>query len=217
MLRLRERRTATPAPVADPETHLSAVLYAEGVPATVIIRDLSPTGAMIEGAALPEPGAIFQLVRGTLIVHGLVVWTGTRRCGLQFSGTVDVAQWRHYTTHVEQQRVDEIVRVMKAGAVPLPVAPRGELSGSDDRATSRQELPEDLWRVAGLLDQLSDSLAADPLVIERHGTALQNLDIAAQVIHAVREVVTGLGATDIDPTKLTGLRRSADQALLRRA
>jgi len=217
MLSLRERHIATPAPVADPDILLSAVLYAEGVPATVTIRDLSPTGAMIEGAALPEPGTIFQLVRGTLIVHGLVAWTGSRRCGLQFSGTVDVSQWRYYTTHVEQQRVDEIVRVVKAGAVPLPVAPRGERSEPDDRAISRQELPEDLRRVAGLLDQLGDSLAADPLVIERHGTALQNLDIAAQVIAAVREVVTGLSSTDIDPTKLTGLRRSADQALLRRA
>ena len=170
---------------------------------------------MIEGASLPEVGAMIQLVRGTLIIHGLVIWCIGNRCGLRFSGSVDVQQWRACPNNVQQQRVDEVVRLVKAGAVPLPVPALGEPGHRPQAPAAREEVPQDLRRVAELLAQLGDELAANPEIILQHGTALQNLDIATQVVDAVRELMTGHDDPDHPLGKLAGLRRSADQALLR--
>lgn len=176
---------------------------------------MSAGGAMIEGSSLPDAGAMIQLVRGTLIVHGLVMWCSGNRCGLQFSGSVDVQQWRTCSTNVQQQRVDEVVRLVKAGAVPLPVPALGEPAQQPKFPGASEAVPHDLRRVSELLAQLGDELAANPEVILQHGTALQNLDIATQVVDAVRELITGHDDPDETLGRLAGLRRSADQALLR--
>jgi hypothetical protein len=154
-----------------------------------------------------------QLVRGALIVHGLVAWCSEGRGGLKFSGSVDVQQWRASPSNCEQQRVDEIVRLVKAGAVPLPVPPLSQIAEPQDVCETSADLPADLGRASKLLEILGGVLASDPDVVTRHGTALQNLDIAMQVIAAVEAILAGDSDLEIDATKLPGLRRSADQAL----
>jgi hypothetical protein len=149
-----------------------------------------------------------------LIVHGLVIWSLAGRCGLKFSGSVDVQKWRAAPANIEQQRVDEVVRLVKAGAVPLPVATFAEPRRNDVPAAG-DGVAGDLRRASELLDDLGSVLAGDPDVVMRHGNALQNLDIAMQVITAVQSIVAGLNEWDSDSIKLAGLRRSADQALKR--
>jgi hypothetical protein len=195
--------------------YIAAALYCDGSPSPVKIRNISATGALVEGAVIPSVGALVQLVRGGLIVHGLVAWCVDGRCGLKFSGCVDVQQWRAVPSNSEQQRVDEVVRLVKAGAVPLPVPPLSQLSpeaGNDSGA----ELSGDLQRASELLDNLGAVLAGDPDIVTRHGAAMQNLDIAMQVIAAVQAIIAGHCDFEIDGAKLQGLRRSADQALQRR-
>lgn len=192
--------------------YLAAALYCDGSPVPVKIRNMSISGALVEGAVLPQVGALVQLIRGALIVHALVAWTADGRCGLKFSGAVDVQLWRAATTNAEQQRVDEVVRLVKAGVVPLPVPP---LAQSTRQAEPGVELSGDLRRASELLDGLGAALASDPDVVMRHGTALQSLDIAMQVIAAVETIIAGRSDLGTDAVKLAGLRRSADQALLR--
>src|SRR4051812_20135059 len=96
--------------------YLAAVLYCDGISSAVKIRNISATGALLEGEGLPAAGALVQLIRGGLIAHGLVAWSDSGRCGLRFSGTIDVPHWRMINS--DQQRVDEVVRLVKAGAVP---------------------------------------------------------------------------------------------------
>lgn len=192
---------------------LGAVLYCDGVPTSVTIRAMAPGGALLEGGGeLPEVGALSQLVRGSLIVHGLVSASDERRCALQFSGSVDISQWQGAPINQQQQRVDDIVRLVKAGGAQVSDL----ATDAGDAATAGDELPQDLRRVADLLVQLGDELAADDSVILGHGTALQNLDIAAQVVLAVIERLAGGEGCATSGAKLDGLRRSADQALLRR-
>lgn len=176
---------------------------------------MSISGALVEGGALPSVGAVVQLIRGSLIVHGIVVRSAEDRCGLKFSGGVDVQQWRATTTNTEQQRVDEVVRLVKAGAVPLPVPPLIQLGQHHERLALGPQLSDDLQRASELLDDLGSVLASDPDVVTRYGPALQNLDIAMQVIAAVEKIISGDCAMNTDATKLLGLRRSADQALRR--
>jgi len=144
-----------------------------------------------------------------------VTWSTETRCGLQFSGSVDVRQWQACPSNAEQERVDEVVRLVKAGAVPLPVPALGEQRQPRKPSASADDLPRDLERVMELLAQMGEELAGDPEIILQHGTALQNLDIASQLIDAIRELVTGHDTPKHAYDKLDGLRRSADQALLR--
>ena len=193
--------------------YLAAALYCDGSSAPVKIRNISQTGALVEGHALPLDGSLVQLVRGALIVHALVAWASEGRCGLKFSGCIDVQQWRAAPSNGDQQRVDDIVRLVKAGAVPLPVPrlARADASGSPDDEAAM--IRGDLRRAAELIGNLGELLAGDTDVVMRHGASLQNLDIAMQMITAVEAIIAGHNDPDSDATKLSGLRRSADQAL----
>lgn len=192
--------------------YMSAVLCCDGFSSPVKIRNLSSSGALIEGPIVAALGSFVQLVRGGLNVGALVVWSGEGKCGLKFSELIDVPQWRAAPTNVEQQRVDEIVRLVKAGAVPLPVR-RSSLTNPGDGVETNAAILGDLRRASELLGNLGDMLTSDPDIVARHGTALQNLDIAMQVIAAAKAVIAGQSDPEVGAAKLEGLRRSADQAL----
>jgi hypothetical protein len=195
--------------------YLAATLYCDGCSSLAKIRNLSATGALVESAATPAAGELVQLVRGGLIVHGLVAWSDQGRCGLRFSGSIDVQQWRSAPANAAQQRVDEVVRLVKAGAVPLPLPQFDPIGERSRPADSAGQLSADLRRVSDLLEALSDTLASDSYVMTRAGPVLQNLDIAMQVIAAVEAIVDGRGNVDREITRLDALRTSADQALQR--
>lgn len=189
--------------------YLAASLYCDGQSVPVKIRNLSNTGALIELSAPMAEGGVVQLVRGSLIVHVLIIWTEGLRCGLKFSGVVDVQRWRITPTNGEQQRVDDIVRTIKAGSVPLRPA-AGPRIGDSER---ERPLSADLRLAADLLGTLGECLANDERIIASHGPALQHLDIAMQVIGAVEAILSGQTDLETDATKIISLRRSADQAM----
>ena len=115
-----------------------------------------------------------------------MTWSENGRCGLKFSGSIDVRQWRATPINTEQQRVDELVKLVKAGAVPLPVN-----EASEDLPDGADGLSADLRRALELLENLGDRLAKDAIVVALYPAELQNLDIAMQVIAAVGSIVSG--------------------------
>lgn len=210
-----ESRAADARSAARKSIYLAAALYSDGCSSPVRIRNIASTGALIEGGSVPGVGTLVQLVRGALIVHCIVAWSVDGRCGLKFSGRIDVQKWCAVPTNVDQQRVDEVVALVKAGAVPLPVATLSHSDERDEVSSSAVDLSRDLQRVRGLLQSLGDILANDQGLVSRYGAELQNLDIATQVIAALDATVSGKAEIGDDGTKLAGLRRSADQALQR--
>ena len=192
--------------------YLAASLYSDGASHPARIRNISTTGALVESATAFAPGGLVQLVRGSLIVHGLVAWTASGKMGLRFSGSIDVMLWRKTVSNAEQQRVDDIVRLVKAGAVPLPLnAPSGDLSPDGDGPST------DLQRASALISLFGDRLAADAIAVACYSTELQNLDIAIQIIEAVGSLLESHDGLAIDSMKFASLRKSADQALSRAA
>jgi hypothetical protein len=212
-----EQRTADVRTAPRSSIYLAATLYCDGSAAPVKIRNISASGALLEGSSVPSDGSLVQLVRGGLIVHGLIAWSAEGRCGLKFSGSVDVQRWRAAPANSEQQRVDEVVRLVKAGAVPLPIPPLTHEAERRQASDPTVELARDLQRATDLLEQLGATLSLDDDVVMRHGGALQSLDIAMQMIAAVNAVIAGEADLEIEPMKLAGLRRSAEQALKRTA
>ncbi len=63
---------------------LSAKIDVAGSEVSVVLRNLSSEGALIEGAKLPRTGATTQFRRNDLAVNGRIVWVEGRLAGLAF-------------------------------------------------------------------------------------------------------------------------------------
>lgn len=156
-----------------------ATIYAGTGSAPVKVRNLSSSGALIEGPVLPHPGTQVRLSRGGLSITADIVWQKDGRAGLRFESVVSVADWLPHGRAISaQQRVDEIVQQAKdTSNGMLPVASI-DYPGSQIAKLSAT----DLTRLRLAIQSLAEDLAADPAAVERHGSKLQTLDIAAQAL-----------------------------------
>ncbi len=176
---------------------LAATAEAGGRSLPVRIRNLSETGAMVEGAGLPEAGMPLLLMRGDLQVAATVAWAAGGRRGVRFAGPTPVHEWTggkpraiDFTVLRDQRRVDSIQAEARADppagrslrapeATPAPV-----LSPDLDK-----RLADELGYVQRLLEGLGDELIADLLLIQRHGKSLQSLDLVGQVLGHVSAIL----------------------------
>lgn len=182
---------------------IAAMLHAADGASAVRLRNMSPTGALAEGAVIPEAGTPVQLIRGGLRVAGSIAWCEGTRCGIRFASAVVVREWMSSGAHSGQAGVDQVVRQYRAGS-PFP-APA---SAVIDASTA-----EDFARLRRLIDMLSEALSSDLAVLTRHGSSLQNLDIAGQLVAALAAAADpdpGVQATAL--ARLQSLRASADHA-----
>jgi len=195
---------------------LAAVLRAGPEQASVKIRNMSATGAMVESALRPPPGTEVHLIRGVLLARATIVWSSNNRCGLRFSSEVSVKDWLGAPTQAEQHRVDAIVALVKVGAIP-PVAASSNAPAASDGPRSEAQLVDDLGAVVSLMQDLEDDLASSTETLARHGLKLQNLDIAMQMIRAIaQELSSANGNEPIDLARLEDLRLVCAQALATR-
>lgn len=173
---------------------LAATIDADTVTAPVRIRNMSQSGAMIDGPALPEVGSQVILRRLDLSIAATVVWIHEGRCGLRLAGSVKVDEWITGSRQPEkysslgQLRVDKIQEAIRSGS-PLsaePLTPPVQIAAStpvDGRIA--QELAE----VKLTLDAIGDELTDDADVLTRYEEALQKLDIASATIEWLAGVV----------------------------
>ena len=167
---------------SEPRTNMfvMAAISASTASGPVRIRNLSPSGALIEAKALPMPGELVMLRRGEDSISGKVVWTEAGKAGLHFEAKVHVAKWLPGGQSAQQQ-VDETFQQIKDAAHVSPPAPR--------TAPLHSQMPSalDFRRLARAIDALADDLADDPAVVARYGTRLQALDIAGQALRKVAD------------------------------
>lgn len=194
---------------------LGAVLRGQGPSIPVKVRNMSVAGALVEGPALPEEGAEVQLVRGNLEVSATVAWSSDGRCGLRFSSLACIRDWMAPAANSAQQHVDETVRVLKLGAVPMPrrSAAQTEATGESSQSVQFSEILRSIMR---LIDQLAEELSGDGDIIERHGGTLQNIDVAVQTIAVVADALaSGMSESAVAP-RLDSLTASCAAALEKR-
>lgn len=147
----------------------------------VRIRNMSRSGALIEGAMIPAIGSAVRLSRGSLSVPGAIIWRHQNRAGMRFDSTVMVAAWLPGGKRATgQQRVDEIVYSYKAeiGAMRPAAAAAPVL-------TARQDIGAQLIAVREALNAVAEELAADDATMARHPNALQAIDMAAQKLETL--------------------------------
>jgi hypothetical protein len=173
-----------------PRTHLflKAAISFDGGSAPVRLRDLSAFGARIEGPLLPAKGVVASITRGPLAASGTIVWRDQRGCGIRFDRPLDLDRWVPPRERPPQRKPapsDEAVTVM------LPV-----------------RLAEELAYVARLLESLGDDLSAELLVVKRHAAKLQYLDISAQILgHVANILVADNPAQVVDAIGMESLRK----------
>lgn len=162
----------------EPRTNLFAMgtIYADGGSAPVRVRNLSPTGAMVEGAVLPTPGGRVRLCRGSLEVSAKVVWCKDGAAGLRFESAVTVADWLpRGRAAAPQQRIDEAFHQARVEAsVGSPLAP--------PPCSANKLGALDLMRMKQAIEALAVELASDRDFVERYASKLQVLDMAAQIL-----------------------------------
>lgn len=162
----------------DLRTNLFAMgtIYADGASTPVRIRNLSITGAMVEGPVLPRSGGRVRLCRGSLEVSAEIVWCKDGAAGLRFETSVTVADWLpRGRTIAPQQRIDEVFHQARAGvSVASPSTPP-HCSGNKLGVL-------DLTRMKQAIESLAVELASDPDVVDRYASKLQVLDITAETL-----------------------------------
>lgn len=156
-----------------------ATFFSASASGQIKIRNMSPSGALIEGSVMPAVGEQLHLSRGTASIKGRVVWCLAGKAGVEFDGRVAVGDWTPGRNSA-QERLDHVVQQVKSGAVP---------SGADERSISQALGSSDLERLARAVDVLSDALADDPTIVARFGTKLQTLDVASQVLRKISRQV----------------------------
>ena len=156
---------------------LVATLYFDGASSAVRVRNMSDTGALIEGVSLPEAGAKVILRRGALEVPATTAWSRSGKGGLTFSGPVDLAQWLPTKEAKRQSQVDQIAFGLKdAGREVACGADLGSKSSS-----SMLAIVAELIDLQSQLGQTGDKLSGDVLVLANH-PEVQALDAAGQQI-----------------------------------
>ncbi len=154
-----------------------AVIFAGLGSEPVKVRNLSSSGALVEGTSLPQPGTQVRLCRADLNVEGEIVWCKDGRAGLRFNSAVAVADWLPQgAAKASQQRVDRLVQEFKTSGVAwAPSAALDDVPGKDISVA-------ELNHLRAAIESLAEDLGADATLVERHLSKLQTLDIVAQAL-----------------------------------
>lgn len=193
---------------------LSAMVSVGNDLSPIRIRNLSESGAQIEGETLPDVGTSVRIERGPLHVGATIVWRAHSGAGIHFDEPLALENWLPKPSAQGQLIVDEKVQQVRSGMVqpisyrPAPRLPRIE------RDTLSARLAEELAYVSRLIEQLGDVLAGDPLVVMRYPDALQSVDLSTQIIRHVAALIVAedpdevIGAIGIESLRNRLLRGS---------
>ena len=155
-----------------PRTHLfvAATLYVGGGPTPVHIRNMSPSGALIEAADLPDVGSRIALKRGPLHATGHVAWRVDRRAGVTLDAPICVPDWMSRQVNPGQDGVDAMVTEYKVSGAAVPAAAQGQST-----------IEGELLKLRADLAQMGNALIADTIVAATH-PEIQAIDIGLQRI-----------------------------------
>ena len=166
---------------------LAATIEAGKLQTAVRIRNLSESGALLEGGAFPDIDQKLTLRRTDLEIEATVVWRTASRCGVKFEGKVSVADWVSSTgggtaSSRGQARVDSIQAAVRAGLRPAPPIARSITTAAELNDSLDGRIAEELAHVRRLLEKTGEELSNEPLMVQRHFKALQGFDLACQTL-----------------------------------
>ena len=102
---------------------LSAKIDVLGTEASVVLRNLSSDGALIEGAQLPPEGVSTTFCRNDLTIKGRIVWVEGRFAGLAFNRQLEREELLRHVPK-PRQRTEQHFRRPGLACKPLSDADR---------------------------------------------------------------------------------------------
>ena len=155
-----------------------ATLYTGEGATPVHIRNMSHSGALIEGAALPDVGERIKLKRGQLQAIGWIAWRAGCRAGVRLGGAVDVQDWMSRQISAGQERVDAMVSIARGEAsAGRPVSPVPAV---------RLSIEAELCQLRLELAALEADLLKDVIMVATH-PEIQTIDVSVQRIGRILE------------------------------
>ena len=169
---------------------LAATIITPNRSVDVRIRNLSRTGALIEGDIALEAGTGIELLRGHNAVRAEVAWARPGRCGVKFARPVVIEDW-----------VGSVGRPAAAAVSPAPVAAapdraepppswlavEGGPQEAGDRLSAR--LAEEIAYIGRLVEAVGADISANPAIMHRHAVSLQNCRNAASLLDDIARVL----------------------------
>jgi hypothetical protein len=144
------------------------------------IRNLSASGALIEGVDLPGVGSEIRLVRASLSAIAEVRWVRGSKAGITFIAGINEREWLNSCSlRGHQERVDDALAAVRSGLADAEQ--RASLGQVASAGTSPRHLIESLLQIERIVLRATEALAADEIVVKSHGTQLQSLDAAARM------------------------------------
>lgn len=126
-----------------------------------------------------------------------------------------------YAPSAHQREVDAMMAEIRASMAKAELPPSTTPSAEPKRPLFREaparpaastdpvdyRIAEELETIRRRLDQIGDALISDPIMLHRHGTSLQGLDLTNQVLAHLAEVIkTADKAAGVEAVKMDDLR-----------
>ena len=178
-------------------TMLAAMLEFDGERHPVFVRNLSASGAMVDGRLLPLEGESVVLHRDDHRIPATVIWTASNRCGLSFAAHVKVDRLikrpkPSEATPAHQARVDEIQRALRENRAVPAFKETEALVGA---AAVGKKLVDEIGFAQRLVERTGEALSNDSYVLTRYSVVLQQLDEAEQLLRKLHGELSAQGAT----------------------
>ncbi len=163
---------------------MAATLYADGASTPVHIRNMSQSGALIEGSVLPDVGVRVALKRGQLQAIGCIAWRVERKAGVKLEAAVHVSDWMSRQGSNGQERVDALLSIVRSDA------PND--SGAPAVASAAVSIETELALLRTELIGLGSGLTSDAILVATH-PEIQAIDICVQRIDRMLLALHGRG------------------------
>ena len=181
-------------------TMLAATLEFDGEQHPVSVRNLSASGAMVDGRELPLQGQSVVLHRDEQRIPAQVVWTERNRCGLAFGVHVKVdslikrsrVSGTAAPAPSHQSRIDAIQRALRENKTIPRFQDSEDLVGA---AAVGKRLVDEIGYAQRLVERVGADLANDTYVLTRYAVVLQQLDEAEQLLRKLNGQLSADGAS----------------------
>ena len=160
---------------------LAAVVVVDFDWIDVRIRDLSRSGALLEGNIALPVGKSVEVKRNDHIVPGEVVWSSGNRCGVAFASKIVIEDW----VGASLPAAKEPASLSIVGDSPMPSVDPLRASGPAAQRLEAQlprRVGEEIAYVQRLIETIALDLTSSPAGTHRHAGSIQNCRQARQLL-----------------------------------
>ncbi len=162
---------------------LSAAIVTHGFSVEVRIRNLSRSGALIEGEVVPSAGSTVELIRNNNSARAEIVWSRPGRCGVKFDNPIVIEDWvgtLQSPAAPPPPPAYNDADTRPSAALPTWLSTDRPADDLEDRMPTR--VGEEIAYVQRLIDSVALDLSSTPLIGHRHAGSVQACRSASSLL-----------------------------------